>query len=324
MVLNVYIHQLWRFTVKTESQSFDHQTIQSMTRREFLALGTLSAVGLALSSIDSSPVLAQGIAIAAYHDATGAAHQKQFDANDGLAKKGYRIISLSVYRNAVQPLYAAVWIKGGVNKATVAFHGLSSAKYQQFFDTWYPKGFRPVIVSATGGGIIGLNETNSAIFAGVFEKDTTSFVAKHDINHTTFKDTCTWAKQNHYVLRWGSIYGGKDRLYAGVWEKVAANVEWDYQISIAIDGPDLGVPATMPNNPALRLAFVTRSPFAEYLAVYRSDQVAVLKERHGMTSSQYQTQFDLLNGQGYYPLYVQAGGDPRVSDTPRFVALFKK
>lgn len=86
----------------------------------------------------------------------------------------------------------------------------------------------------------------------------------------------------------------------------------------------MGVPATMPNNPALRLAFVTRSPFAEYLAVYRSDQVDVLKERHGMTSSQYQAQHDLLNAQGYYPACVQAGGDPRVSDTPRFVALFKK
>ncbi len=308
----------------SESRSFEHEIMQSMNRREFLTLGTLGAVGLALSPICTSTVLAQGITVAAYHDATGAYHQKQFDANDGLAKKGYRIISLSVYRDAVQPLYAAVWIKEGVNKPGVAFHGLSSAQYQQFFDTWQPKGFRPVIVTATGGGVIGLNQKNSSIFAGVFEKDATSFVAKHDINFTTFRDTCTWAKQNHYVLRWASIYGGKDRLYAGIWEKVASNVKWDYQISIAIDGPEVGVPATMPGNSALRLAFVTRSPFAEYLAVYRSDQVNILKERYGMTSSQYQTQFDLLNGQGYYPLCVQAGGDPRVSNTPRFVALFKK
>ena len=126
------------------------------------------------------------------------------------------------------------------------------------------------------------------------------------------------------MLRWASIYGGKDRLYAGVWEKVADNVQWDYQISTAIDGPEKGVPTTMPSNPALRLAFVTRSPYAEYLAVYRSDQTTLLKERHGMTSSQYQTQHDLLNGQGYYPACVQVGGDPRVSAVPRFVALFKQ
>jgi len=296
----------------------------SMSRRGFLVLGAMSAVGLALPFNATEVSASPGIAVAAYHGATSAYHQQQFDASNGLFKQGYRIISLSVYRNTAQPLYAAVWIKDGVNKNWLAFHDASSAQYQALFDKHTKQGYRPVIVTATGGGIIGLNQTNNAVFAGVFEKDATSFVAKHDIDGNTFANTCTWAKQNHYVLRWASIYGGKNRLYAGVWEKVASNVQWDYKISIAIDGPETGVPTTMPGNPALRLAFVTRSPFAEYLAVYRSDQPTGLQERYGLTSSQYQTQHDLLKAQGYYPTCVQAGGDPRVNDVPRFVALFKK
>ena len=171
--------------MNTKPSAFDSRALYGINRREFLALGALGAVSLLFAPIYSPTDLVQGISIAAYHDATGAEHQKQFDAADGLFKKGYRNISLSVYRDAVQLLYTAVWLKGGANKAWRGFHGLSSAQYQQFFNTWQPKGYRPVIVTATGGGTVGTNQTNSAIFAGVFEKDATPFLAKHDINSTS-------------------------------------------------------------------------------------------------------------------------------------------
>ena len=80
----------------------------------------------------------------------------------------------------------------------------------------------------------------------------------------------------------------------------------------------------MPQNPSLRLSFVTRSALAEYLAVCRNDQNKDITERHRMTSSQYQTQHDLLKSKGYLPVCLQAGGDPRISNTPKFVAIFQK
>lgn len=287
-------------------------------RRQFV--GALPALLVALNELTSAQ---GGPAFVAYHDATGANHQKQFDAADGLLKKGFRVRSLSVYRNATATLYAAVWTNEP-GPAWQAFHGYSSAAYQQYFNTWSAKGFRPIIVTATGGGVVGGNQVNESVFAGIFEQDATPYVAKHDINSQAFKETCDWAKQNQRVLRSASIYGGMNRSYAGIWERVGPNVTWDYKISIAIDSAEQGVPLTLPGNDSLRLAFISRSPYAEYLAVYRSDQTGLLAERHGMTSAQYQTQFDALTAQSYMPICVQAGGDPRVSDTPRFAALFRK
>jgi len=291
----------------------------TISRRNFLAR-TTGAVGAV--AIAKNLAAASGMLVAAYHGATAAYHQQQFDASDGLLKKGYRIRSLSVYRTSGSTLYAAVWTTEG-GPAWQAFHGLSGDAYQKYFDQWRAKGYRPVIITATGGGVVGLNDTNVPVFAGVFQKDAAPFTARHNIDSGTFNGLCQWAKQNHHVLRWASIYGGRDRLYAGIWEKVPPNVIWDYKITIAIDGPEQGVPLTMPGQPSLRLAFVTRSPFAEYLAVYRSDQTGDWKERHGMTSNEYQQQHDALKAVGYFPMCVQAGGDPRVAP-PHFVAMFEK
>ncbi len=259
----------------------------------------------------------------AYHDATAQYHQTQFDAPDGPVRKGFRMQSLSVYRDANATLYAAVWTDAP-GPAWQAFHGFSSEQYQQHFNALTAQGFRPTIVTATGGGVVGTNQTNQAVFAGVFEQDPTPFLAKHDIGFSDFRETCEWAKQNHFALRCAAIYGGRERLYAGVWEQVGADVEWTYKISTSIDGPEQGLPLTSPDDPALRLAFLARSPFAEGLAVYRNDQDAQQVERHGLTSADYQTEFNALTAAGYAPVCVQAGGDPRVSDTPRFVVLFRK
>src|SRR5690606_20442722 len=134
-----------------------------------------------------------------------------------------------------------------------AFHGLSSAGYQNYFNTWSARGYKPIIVSATGGGVIGNNQVNDALFAGVFEQDSTPYLAKHDIGVQDFRDTCTWAKQNQHALRWAALYGGRDRLYAGVWERTAPGVTWDYRLITIIDGPQATIPLTMPGNDALRL-----------------------------------------------------------------------
>ncbi len=287
-------------------------------RRVFL--GAVPALLLALRDT----VEAQGApAFVAYHDATHADHQKQFDAPDGLLKRGFRVRSLSVYRNASTTLYAAVWTNEP-GPSWQAFHGLSPNAYQQFFNTWTARGYRPVIVTATGGGEIGNNLVNDVVMAGVFEQDATPFSARHNISGQVFRDTCDWARQNQHVLRCASIYGGRDRLYAAVWERTATPVAWDYRVSTGIDGPEPRLPLTFPNNAALKLAFVTRSPFGENLGVYRAGGTGLQEVRNGLTSAQYQAEFNALTGQGFTPQCVQAGGDPRVGNTPRFNALFDK
>jgi hypothetical protein len=160
------------------------------------------------------------------------------------------------------------------------------------------------------------------VFAGVLEKDATPFTARHNVDSGTFDNTCKWAKKNDYVLRWAAMYGGMETLYAGIWEKVGSNVRWDYRVPVT---GGASVPLTMPGQPPLRLAFVTRSPFKEeHLTVYRSDQTGDWVVRQGMTSPEYQQQHDALKAMGYFPMCVQAVGDPRGFDVPRFVAMFRR
>src|SRR5262249_14147773 len=95
----------------------------------------------------------------AYHGVTGAQHQANFNRLSG---QGFRMISLSVYGEPEDARYAAVWVQRN-GAAWVAVHGVNSAGYQSFFDTWTARGFVPVVVSATG-------LANNAVFAAVFEQ----------------------------------------------------------------------------------------------------------------------------------------------------------
>jgi hypothetical protein len=292
-----------------------------ISRRDFLG-GTLAFARVAALPQPPRRAAPQRAAagtgsVIAYHDAPGAYHQDQLGV---MRKQGYRLRSLSVYRDS-QMRYAAVWVNAS-GPAWIPFHGLSAPQFQKLFDTWTAKGYRPTMIAATGGGAVG-NQTSEASYAGVMEESNQATFARIGLDSAAFRQECAAAKDKQFVLRWAAVYGGRQREYAGIWES-APGVQWDFKISTVVDGNELGVPLVMPENPKLRLAFATRSAFAEYLSVYRSDNPPVQLERHGMTSAAYQTQYDTLTAQGYVPMCVQVGGDPRVGESPRFVALFGK
>jgi hypothetical protein len=95
----------------------------------------------------------------AYHGVAAAEHQTRFNQ---LSASGYRMISLSVYGDPPDVLYAAVWVRRP-GPAFAAVHGVDASGYQNFFNTWTAKGFAPVLVSAAG-------TISNAIFAAVFEQ----------------------------------------------------------------------------------------------------------------------------------------------------------
>jgi hypothetical protein len=248
--------------------------------------------------------------------------------NGGLLYNGWTIISLCVYRFENVPHYAAVWIHARMPQ-WVPFYDKDADGYQDFYNTWHKKGFNPIIVSASGGGVRGENETLKEIFAGVFTQGRVIY-AKHNMNGKTFTDKCVWAKKNSYVLRWATIYGGNDTLYAGIWEKVSNTVKWDYRFFKSYEGPELGVPVRMPGNPSLQLSFVTRSPVGEHLGVYRSDQNLDIIERHEMPLRGYSIEEKKMEEKKpkYLPWIIQVGADPRIGtdawNMPNIVAVFRK
>jgi hypothetical protein len=159
----------------------------------------------------------------AYHGVTAGQHQAYFNT---FAARGYRMISLSVYGDPGDPLYAAVWVQRS-GLAWVAVHGVDSNGYQSFFNTWTAKGYVPVLVSATG-------MLSHAIFAAVFEQGIVGpWFARHGMpsgpstNAGTFQNENAVALASKMILRSVAIYGSvTDPRYAGVWHQNPNYVKW--------------------------------------------------------------------------------------------------
>jgi CubicO group peptidase (beta-lactamase class C family) len=244
----------------------------------------------------------------AYHGKTSSEHQAQFSS---LSSQGFRIISLCVYAGEDNPRYAAVWVQRG-GPAWLAFHGKNGDQYQDFFKTHTANGFRPVIITATGSG-------SDIVYAGVFEKDTTPFIAKHGISEAQFVQQCDWAQKNNYILRWASVYGAANNTYAGIWEKNTNNVGWNY--SLGDDSASYLNKFNAYTSGWVRPALVAVSANHRYLAVWYDNSIGNWIAHHGMTSQTYQAKFNELTSQGFSPIRVQAGGE---GSNVRFAAIFAK
>jgi CubicO group peptidase (beta-lactamase class C family) len=70
-----------------------------------------------------------------------------------------------------------------------------------------------------------------------------------------------------------------------------------------------------------RPAYVALSGDHIYCSVFKDDVVGPWVARHGMTSADYQTEFDKQNAAGFYPICVQGGG---TGGKTRYAAIFAK
>jgi CubicO group peptidase (beta-lactamase class C family) len=258
----------------------------------------------------------------AYHGVTAAEHQARFNQ---LSAQGYRIISISVYGEPGNARYAAVWVQRS-GPAWVAVHGVDSAGYQSFFNNWTTKGYVPVLISATG-------DAGNAIFAAVFEQGISgAWFARHGMTTGPSGSAGTFAYYNalgaaqKQILRSVAIYGtASDRRYAAVWHPNPIYVKWHvHQSDTAasyqtVFNAETQLPGYTLN--AYRPAYVTLSDDQIYCSVFKDDVVGPWVARHGMTSADYQAEFDRQNAEGYYPICVQGGGSG--NDT-RYAAIFAK
>jgi CubicO group peptidase (beta-lactamase class C family) len=258
----------------------------------------------------------------AYHGVTGAEHQTKFN---GLSSQGYRMISLSVYGTPGDARYAAVWVHRS-GPAWSAVHGVDSAGYQSAFNNWTAKGYVPVIVSATGSG-------SDAVFAAVFEQGISgAWMARHgmtsgpETSAGTFQNLNKTARDQKLILRSMAIYGsGNDQRYAAVWHSNPGFLKWhvhpadtagSYQTTFNAETQLPGYQLA-----AYRPAYVTMSGDQIYCSVFADSVVGAWVARHGMTSSEYQAEFDKQNAAGLYPICVQGGGS---DGNTRYAAIFAK
>lgn len=255
----------------------------------------------------------------ATHDRTHPDYQGQWNS---LVPQGYRPISLSVYGARSNPRYAAVWVKRA-GPEFVGIHGASAGQFQSFFDTWAAKSFSPTILSVAGTGA-------NPVFACVMEKSGTGVsLTRFGLTRGDWQaDTGSidyWldqARKQRWIPRWIATYGsGSARRYAIVLDPNPRRLPWGLAALDTEDGTQYQQRFEAQRQQWARPALVTVSPDRRYLALFRDDAIGPWEARHGLTSAQYQQQFDALVAQGYFPLYVQGGGS---GGSTRFAALFAR
>jgi CubicO group peptidase (beta-lactamase class C family) len=252
----------------------------------------------------------------ATHDRTHADYQNQWNT---LVPQGFRPISLSVYGSPASPLYAAVWVVGD-SPPFAGIHGATAAQFQGFFDKWASQGYGPTILTATGPAA-------DPVFACVMEKSSHGVsLTRHGLASGEQNDPWTiehWidqARENNWIPRWVAMYGEPaSRRYAIVLDPNETKARWDIAGWWGESDTDYQARFDAQVQQWARPAFVTVSPDARYLSVFREDSLGPWVARHNMTSQQYQQEFNTWTAQGMFPVYVQAGG---VGSATRFAALF--
>ncbi len=276
----------------------------ALSRRTLLtAVGLTAGAGVAGGLLGAAPALANGPSVTAYHGVSGATHQQRFDT---LSQQGYRMISISVYGDRSNPLYAAVWVQRG-GPAWSAVHGLNAAAYQAKFNELVAGGYVLTLVSATGSRA-------DPVFAAVFEKRSTgTWQARHSLvdgaatTPGTLANVMDWARANNCMPASLAIYGGAgDRTYAATWLPNPGHVTWQAHAMGTADEYQSWFNTY--TRSGLRPISVDASDALQYAAIFTGDSVGPWVARHNLTSAQYQAEFDTQSGLGRYPITVQGGG----------------
>jgi CubicO group peptidase (beta-lactamase class C family) len=253
----------------------------------------------------------------AWHDATLAEH---ISLRDTYYNQGYRFLTLSVYASTSSPYYAAVMIRRAVTVTQHDWPSVPGDQWQATFDSEAAQGYGPVIIAATG-------PASSPLFAAVFEPQQPIHLTRNGLTSGSSTDTSTiqgmnvQAKSQGLIPRWVASYGdAANPAFAAVWSADQALTMWSNDgIGDTSDGYQARFDAE--TSAWCRPRLVAVNTDAQYLSLFVDSQInGTWQARHNMTSADYQTEFDTLTQQGYFPICVQAGGPDLNSAT--FAAIF--
>jgi cytochrome c biogenesis factor len=226
----------------------------------------------------------------ARHGMTSAQYQAEFDKYVG---QGYRLVQVSGYGVNGKDYYAAIWDKSASTE-WVARHGMTSAQYQAEFDKYVSQGYR--LTQVSGYGVNGKD-----YYAAIWDKSpSAAWVARHGMTSAQYQAEFDKYVGQGYRLVQVSGYGvnGKD-YYAAIWDK-SAITEWVARHGLT--SAQYQAAFNKYTGQGYRLVQVSGyrvNGKDYYAAIWDKSPSSAWVARHGMTSAQYQAEFDKYVGQGY-------------------------
>ena len=212
-------------------------------------------------------------------------------------------------------LYAAMWEKG-TGPAWQARHGLSAAQYQQEFDSLTRQGYRLVEVS---GYSVDDKETYAAIWE---QRQGPAWIARHGLSAAQYQQE--FDKQLGQGYRLVDICGytvaGQDR-YAAIWDKNHGPA-WVARHGLSAEQYQQEFDKQL--GQGYRLVDVSGYTVGgqdRYAAIWEKRQGPAWVARHGLTSEQYQQEFNTLTQQGYRLTRIRGW---RSGDTVHYAAIWEK
>jgi CubicO group peptidase (beta-lactamase class C family) len=198
----------------------------------------------------------------------------------------------------------------------LARHGMTPAEYQAAFDDAVRRGFRLREVSGYRAG-------NSARYAAIWDKSAgPAWVARHGLSSTQYQSEFEKLAHQGYRLKEVSGYGaGAGPLYAGVWEK-SAGPAWVARHGMSAVQYQAEFDRLV--RQGYRLTDVSGYPVGNgiaYAAIWEKTKGPAWTARHGLTSAQYQAEFDKLVKQGYRLRKVSGYA---VGAQARYAAIWEK
>lgn len=247
--------------------------------------------------------------LVAWHDRNTANHIAE---RDKFADKGFRPLSLSVYGNPSDPLYAAVMVKRPTVIATKSFVGMSQAGYQKVFEDMVKEGFGPFIITATG-------PSGGAVFAGSFRKMSSIPLTRSNLSKAEFVELNAKQHDAGKILVWADCFGtAADPRYCAIWGSNPGQVAWNID-AVDEQGATLQQRFEAMAGVGARPALVSVTPSGGLMEMFVDSHIGPWKSRAGMTSAEYQAEFSANAGSGLWPVCVSASGS---GGGARFAAIF--
>ena len=247
----------------------------------------------------------------ARHGMSSASFQRQFDT---YVSQGYRLVHVSGYEVNNSARYAAIWERSS-GPAWVARYGMTSASFQRQFDTYVSQGYRLVHVS-------GYEVNNSARYAAIWERSSgPAWVARYGMTSAAYQRYIDTHVSKGYRPVDVSVYEVNGSVRHAVILERKGGPAWVLRsgLSPAAYQRYFDTHVSKGYRP-VHVSGYDVNGSARYVVIMERKSGPAWVARHGMTSQQYQDEFDDFYYQGFRPKAVS--GFAVSGGQERYVALW--